>query len=230
SDFKAVINNLDDARSALRRTKAFGAFSVKSYNQPRREQRLQVLTAAKELEMNVVPEGGSHFFHNMTMVMDGHTGVEHNIPIAKLYDDVVQFWSRTKVGYTLTLVVNYGSLSGEYYWYQITDVWSKERLLRFVPRNIVDARSRHRTMVPDEEYESGFIEVSRSAKKLADAGVKINMGAHGQLQGLGAHWETWMIGMGGQSNMETLRSATWNGRSEEHTSELQSRENLVCRL
>ena len=211
SDFKAVINNLDDARSALRRTKAFGAFSVKSYNQPRREQRLQVLTAAKELEMNVVPEGGSHFFHNMTMVMDGHTGVEHNIPIAKLYDDVVQFWSRTKVGYTLTLVVNYGSLNGEYYWYQNTDVWNKERLLRFTPRNIVDARSRHRTMVPDEEYESGFIEVSRSAKKLADAGVKVNMGAHGQLQGLGAHWETWMIGMGGQTNIETLRSATWNG-------------------
>ncbi|WP_372917739.1 amidohydrolase, partial [Salegentibacter sp.] len=30
-DFKAVINNLEDARSALRRTKAFGATSVKSY-------------------------------------------------------------------------------------------------------------------------------------------------------------------------------------------------------
>jgi imidazolonepropionase-like amidohydrolase/Tol biopolymer transport system component len=210
-DFKAVINNLEDARSALRRTKAFGAFSVKSYNQPRRDQRLHVLTAAKELQMNVVPEGGSHFFHNMTMVMDGHTGVEHNIPVAKLYNDVTKFWSSTKVGYTLTLIVNYGSLNGEFYWYQNTDVWSKERLLRFTPRSIVDARSRHRTMVPQEEYEVGFIEVSRSAKKLADAGVKVNMGAHGQLQGLGAHWETWMIQMGGQSNMETLRSATWNG-------------------
>ena len=42
-DFKAVINNLDDARSALRRTKAFGATSVKSYNQPRREQRQQIM-------------------------------------------------------------------------------------------------------------------------------------------------------------------------------------------
>src|SRR5690606_34112788 len=86
-----------------------------------------------------------------------------------------------------------------------------ERLLRFTPRSVVDSRSRHRLMVPQEEYEGGFIEVSRSAKKLADAGVKVNMGAHGQLQGLGAHWETWMIGMGGKSNLETLRSATWNG-------------------
>src|SRR5690606_19095836 len=30
-NFKAVINSIDDARSALRRTQSFGAFSVKSY-------------------------------------------------------------------------------------------------------------------------------------------------------------------------------------------------------
>jgi Imidazolonepropionase and related amidohydrolases len=71
-DFKAVINNLEDARSALRRTKAFGAFSVKSYNQPRREQRQQIIQAARELKMEVVPEGGSTFYHNMSMIMDGH--------------------------------------------------------------------------------------------------------------------------------------------------------------
>ncbi|MCH5597888.1 amidohydrolase [Niabella ginsengisoli] len=61
-DFKAVINSLDDAKSALRRTKAFGAFSVKSYNQPRREQRQQVIKAARDLNMEVVPEGGSFSF------------------------------------------------------------------------------------------------------------------------------------------------------------------------
>ena len=75
-DFKALINNLDDARFAINRTKAFGAFSVKSYNQPRREQRQQVIKAASELGIQVVPEGGSTFFHNLTMILDGHTGVE----------------------------------------------------------------------------------------------------------------------------------------------------------
>ena len=54
-DIKAVINNIDDARSSIRRTKAFGAKSVKSYNQPRREQRQQVLRAAREMGINVVP-------------------------------------------------------------------------------------------------------------------------------------------------------------------------------
>ncbi|EON77882.1 tolB protein precursor [Lunatimonas lonarensis] len=207
-DFKAVINNLDDARSSVRRTKAFGATSVKSYNQPRRDQRQQVLQAARELGVNVVPEGGSTFFHNMTMVIDGHTGIEHNIPVAPVYKDVLELWSQTEVGYTPTLIVNYGGLNAEYYWYQKTNVWENEKLLQFTPRGTVDARSRYRTMVPDEEYENGHILTSTYVSKLAEKGVKVNLGAHGQLQGLGAHWELWSLAQGGMGNHEALRAAT----------------------
>ena len=210
-DFKAVINSLEDAKSAIRRTQAYGAFSVKSYNQPRRNQRQQVMEAARELGVMVVPEGGSFFYHNMSMVVDGHTGVEHNIPVAPLYDDVVQLWSNTKTHNTPTLIVNYGGVNGEYYWYQNTNVWEKDRLLSFMPRSILDSRSRHRTMIPDEEYENGHILTAKSCKKLQDAGVNINLGAHGQLQGLGAHWELWMFVQGGMDNMQALRAATING-------------------
>ncbi len=210
-DFKAVINNLDDARSALRRTKAYGAFSVKSYNQPRREQRQQVIQAARELGLEVVPEGGSTFFHNMSMIVDGHTTVEHNIPVAPLQKDVVSLWSKTETQNTPTLIVNYAGVSGEYYWYQHTNVWENTRLLKFTPRAIIDSRSRHRTMIPEEEYENGYMLTSRSLKKLTDAGVRINLGAHGQLQGLGAHWELWMLQQGGMTNMEALKAATING-------------------
>ncbi len=209
-DFKAVINSYEDAKSALRRTKAYGAFSVKSYNQPRREQNQMVIEAARELKMEVVPEGGSFFYHNMGMVMDGHTTIEHNIPVATLYNDVVQFWKNSQTGYTPTLIVCYGALSGENYWYQHTNVWEKERLLRYTPRAVIDTRSRHRTMAPEEEYTNGHILVSQSAKKLEDAGVKVNMGAHGQIQGIGTHWETWMLAQGGMSNLEALRCATIN--------------------
>lgn len=209
-DFKAVVNSLEDAKSALRRTQAFGAFSVKSYNQPRREQRQMVIEAARELKMEVVPEGGSFFYHNLSMILDGHTTIEHNIPVAPLYDDVVTLWSKSKTANTPTLVVSYGSLGGEYYWYQHTNVWEKERLARFTPRPVIDTRSRHRTMAPEEEYENGHILVSKSLKKLNDAGVMINMGAHGQLQGLGAHWEIWMMAQGGMTPIEALRTATVN--------------------
>lgn len=210
-DFKAVINNLGDAKSAIRRTNAFGAFSVKSYNQPRREQRQQVIEAARQLKTMVYPEGGSFFYHNMTMILDGHTGVEHNIPVAPVYNDVIQLWRNSNTGYTPTLIVNYGGVNGEYYWYQKTDVWKKDKLLNFTPRAIIDSRSRHRTMIPDEEYENGHILVSKSCKQLSDSGVRVNLGSHGQIQGIGAHWELWMLAQGGMSNMEALRAATMNG-------------------
>ena len=207
-DFKAVINSLDDARSNVKRTKAFGALSVKSYNQPRRDQRQQVLQASREMGINVVPEGGSTFFHNLTMIIDGHTGIEHNIPVAPVYKDVLELWSASEVGYTPTLLVNYGGVNAEFYWYQKTNVWEDEKLLTFTPRGIIDSRSRRRMMIPEEEYENSHKLTSRTATALAERGVKVHMGAHGQLQGLGAHWELWSIQQGGMSNLEALKTAT----------------------
>jgi imidazolonepropionase-like amidohydrolase/Tol biopolymer transport system component len=209
-NFKAVINSLEDARSAIRRTKAYGAFSVKSYNQPRREQRQMIIQAARELGIEVVPEGGSFFYHNTSMILDGHTTIEHNMPMAALYEDVVQLWRKSGTAYTPTLIVSYGGMSGEYYWYQHSNVWENTRLMKYTPRDIVDTRSRHRTSLPEEEYENGHILISKSLKTLNDVGVKVNLGAHGQLQGLGAHWELWMIQQGGMSNHDALKTATIN--------------------
>jgi imidazolonepropionase-like amidohydrolase/Tol biopolymer transport system component len=208
-DFKVTIDSLDDARAHLERLRAAGAFSVKSYNQPRREQRQQVLAAARELEMLVVPEGGSLFPHNMTMVIDGHTGVEHSLPQANVYADVVQLWSQTEVGYTPTLGVAYGGLSGEFYWYAKTDVWADPRLSRFVPREILDARSRRRQTAPDGEWN--HIDAARVADQLSRAGVSVQIGAHGQREGLAAHWEMWMLVQGGMTPHRALRAATIDG-------------------
>ncbi len=208
-DFKTVVNSLDDARSALRRMKAVGAFSVKSYNQPRRDQRQQIIQAARELQLEVVPEGGSTFFHNLTHIQDGHTSLEHNIPQVPLFKDVKALWNKSTTSYTPTLIVSYGSQSGENYWYDRTNVWENERLLSYTPRYIVDSRSRRRTTSEFADY--GHIKVARAAKELSDGGTKINLGAHGQLQGLGAHWELWMFAQGGMSSLQAIRSATLNG-------------------
>ncbi|HNM25481.1 MAG TPA: amidohydrolase family protein, partial [Saprospiraceae bacterium] len=210
-DFKAPINSLDDARATLRRTKAWGAFSVKSYNQPRREQRQQVIAAARELNMEVVPEGGSFFYHNLSQVVDGHSSIEHNLPVATVYSDVLQLWSKTNTHNTPTLIVCYGAMNGENYFYQKSEVWKNKRLLTFTPGHILAERSRHREMIPDEEYDNGHIQVSRQLKKMQDAGININLGSHGQLQGLGAHWELWMLAQGGMSNLQVIRCGTING-------------------
>ena len=208
-DFKVVINSLDDARAHLRRMKASGAFSVKSYNQPRREQHQQINQAARELGMLVVEEGGSTLNHNLPMIIDGVTSVEHNLPVAPLYNDVIGLWKETDVRNTPTLVVNYGGLSGEYYWYARDNVWEDRKLNRFFPRETLDARSIRRETAPEWDYY--YKEVGAAAKKLRDAGVKIQTGGHGQLQGLSENWEIWMLAQSGFSNWEALRAATYDG-------------------
>ena len=206
---KAVVDTYDDALAHLRRLKAAGAFSVKSYNQQRRDARQMIMKAARELQMMVVPEGGSLLAMDETMVLDGHTGVEHSLPVGRIYKDVVTLFAKSRTGYTPTLIVGYGGLWGENYWYQHTKVWENEHLLRFTPREVIDARSRRRTMAPEDEFN--HMAISKGAKQILDAGGLVQLGAHGQLQGLGAHWELWMLQQGGMSPMEAIECATING-------------------
>ncbi|WP_297895861.1 amidohydrolase family protein [Shewanella sp.] len=206
--YTSHIDSLDDAKFHLERLKKVGAFSVKSYNQPRRNQRQQVIAAARELEMMVVPEGGSLLQHNLSMVADGHTTIEHSLPAGSIYNDIKQFWSQTKVGYTPTLVVAYGGISGENYWYDKTDVWAHPRLSMYVPADILQARSMRRPHAPDSHYN--HFNVAKVANELNKLGVHPNIGAHGQREGLAAHWEMWMFAQGGMSNMEVLKTATIN--------------------
>jgi hypothetical protein len=86
----AEIGSLEDALSALRLRQAFGAFSVKSYMQPCRAARQRLLQAARELNMDVVVEGGMAFYWNLNEIFDGHTTIEHSLPMAPLYNDVVR--------------------------------------------------------------------------------------------------------------------------------------------
>lgn len=206
STYLADINSLDDAREHVRRLKAQGARSIKNYNQPRREQRQQVTTAAREEGMLVVSEGGSLFHMDLSMVADGNSAIEHNLPQSMLYDDVLQFWSQTNVAYTPTLGVTYGGLSGENYWYQETEVWKHPILSHFVPPHILQPRSVRRVLAPEEDY---YHTVSAAtAKLLADRGVMVSIGAHGQREGLASHWEMWGFVQGGMSPLEALRTAT----------------------
>ena len=208
-DFRADVDSLGDALMHLRRMKAYGASSVKSYNQPRRDQRQQVLEAARRLRMNVVPEGGALYPHNMTMVIDGHTSLEHSLPVERVYDDVVQLWSQAGTGYTPTFNVAYGGLDGEHYWYAKTPVWADEQLQRFVPRRTLDARARRPQTAPDNEWN--HVAVAEEAAKLHRAGVRVLVGAHGQREGLGTHWDIWSMVQGGMTPHEALWCASMGG-------------------
>ncbi|WP_417686647.1 amidohydrolase family protein [Pseudidiomarina gelatinasegens] len=209
--YTAHVDDLEDAKFHLERLQKVGAFSVKSYNQPRRNQRQQIIQAGRELGMMVVPEGGSLLQHNLSMIADGHTTVEHSIPVAKIYDDIEQFWSQTDVNYTPTLGVAYGGIWGENYWYAETDVWAHPKLSKFVPQDAL-VNSVRREKAPHNHYN--HFNNADVAKQLQDLGVDVVAGAHGQREGLAQHWEIWMMAQGGMTPLQALATSTINPAKE----------------
>jgi len=204
--FFANIQNEEDAQEHVSRLKNQGAHGVKNYNQPRRDQRQQVVKASRDNNLIVVAEGGSLYHMDMSLVQDGNTSVEHNLPVAEIYEDVIQMYSQTNVAYTPTLAVTYGGVRGEDYYYQESDVWKHPLLSAHVPPTVLQARAVRRQMAPEEDYAdaaSGAI-----SKKLMEAGVPVSIGAHGQREGLAAHWEMWSFARGGMSPVQALRTAT----------------------
>jgi imidazolonepropionase-like amidohydrolase/Tol biopolymer transport system component len=202
----ASIGSYEDALAHVRRLKAQGAHGIKNYNQPRRDQRQQVAAAARAENMIVVAEGGSLFSQDVTIIQDGNTSLEHNIPQAVLYEDVLGLFAQTKVAYTPTLVVTYGGLAGDPYWRLRTDVWTHPLLSRHVPPHILQPSSVRRTAAPEEDFVDNVS--AREARKLAERGVAVSIGAHGQEEGLGAHWELWSFVRGGMTPLEALRAGT----------------------
>jgi len=207
----ARIDSYDDALFHVQRQKDLGAISVKSYNYLRRDQRQQVVEAGHELDIMVVPEGGMRFEQNMSQIADGHTGLEHSLSVHTIYDDIKQFWSQTEVVWSPTYGVAYGGMMGEEYWYDKTEVWKNERLLNFVPKSVVYPRSIRRPTAPENLYN--HIAVAEATRQMNELGIPVVIGAHGQLAGLAAHWEMWMMVQGGFSPWEALRGATIDGAS-----------------
>lgn len=202
----AQIDSYDDALAHVRRLKAQGAHSLKNYNQPRRDQRQQVTAAALAEGMRSVAEGGSLFGFDMTLIADGNTTVEHNLPLGVFYEDVLQFFSQSKTGYTPTLVVTYGGPAGDPYWRSHTNVWEHPLLKKHEPAAILAANNSRRTIAADGDYKDD--DNAREAAKLARRGVPVSIGAHGQEPGIAAHWELWSFARGGMSPVEALRAGT----------------------
>ena len=202
----ASIETFEDALAHVKRLKAQGAVSIKNYNQPRREQRQMVIEAARQEGLFVVAEGGALYHQDMNLIVDGNTGIEHTLPNQAIYDDVLQFWPQTGVGLTPTLVVTFGGLTTEHYFYQETDVWKHPILSRFVPPKRLQVRSVRRIKAPDEDYVDD--DNAAFAKQLMERGISVHIGAHGQREGLAAHWEIWGMARGGMSPMQALETAT----------------------
>ena len=212
----ARINDLDRARSVLKRYSTYwDTKTIKMYEAGNRRTRQLIIEAARELQIMPTTEGALEFKKNMTHAMDGYAGIEHTIPIAPMFEDVVQLFKTSGTTNTQTLLVSYGGPWAENYYYTHNDVIGDTKLRRFTPREELDYKARRRGAgngpgpsgwVHEEEY--AFRKHAGFAKSMVEGGARIGIGSHGQLQGLGYHWELWTVASGGMNPYDALRVAT----------------------
>ncbi len=202
-----AIKSKKDALKVLTRYKEhYRTKNIKAYITGNRKQRQYVIQAAKEVGIMPTTEGGLDAKMDLTHMIDGFAGNEHNLPIIPLYNDVVQLAAQTGIGYTPTLLVTYGGPWAENYFYTHMNPHDNVKMNRFMPHSVLDRSTKRRPWVRDEEY--AFTRVADSAIRIQRAGGHIGIGSHGQFQGLGYHWEMWALGSGNATPMEVLKAAT----------------------
>jgi Tol biopolymer transport system component len=200
------ISSLDDARDILRRySDHYNTQTIKQYLAGDRKIRQWVIMAARELRLTPTTEGGSNFTMNLTLAQDGYAGLEHSLPISPFYRDVVQLGAFSGMVYTPTFIVAYGGPSGRQYYLTHTDMDEVERLQRFTPHDEMD-KWKSTQWFRTDQYPH-FLHAEQ-LKKWMDAGGQAGLGSHGEVQGLGTHWELWMMASGGLDNHAALRMAT----------------------
>ena len=139
------IRDAGHAKTILRRySQYFDTKTIKMYMTGNRQQRQWIIQAARELQLMPTTEGGLDFKIDMTHAIDGYPGVEHNLPIAPIYSDVVELFKESETTNSPTLLVSYGGPFGENYFYATENVHDDPKLNVFVPSANIDARARRR--------------------------------------------------------------------------------------
>ena len=203
-----MIGSEDEARDILSRySKYFDTKTIKMYVAGNRQQRQWIIMAARELGLMPTTEGSLNIRQNLNETIDGYPGLEHSIPIYPVYDDYVQLFVATGRAYSPTLLVSYGGPWAENYFFSRENPHDDAKLRRFVPHSVIDGGTLRRAQwFSDEEHV--FADHAVFVKDLVEAGGRAGVGSHGQLQGLGYHWELWAMAAGGIGELDALRMAT----------------------
>jgi Tol biopolymer transport system component len=206
------LKDLEQTRNVLKQySKYYNTKYIKMYLVGNRQHRQWVIQAAREQGLMPTTEGGLDYKLNMTQLLDGYPGHEHSIPVYPLYKDVIGTIAQSKMTVSPTLLVAYGGPWAENYYYTTQSPLKDEKLKRFTPYEEFSSKIRRRAgglggWFTEEDHV--FSKHAQGIKDLVEAGGLAGVGSHGQLQGLGYHWELWSMASGGIKNHDALRVAT----------------------
>ena len=181
--------------------------NIKMYRTGNRRVRQWVAMAAENLRVLPTTEGALATKLGLTQVLDGFPGFEHELAALPLARDVVELMARSGVSYTPTLIISAGPDAQDFF---ITrqDPWRDPKINRFWPDFAIDKKLRQAPWHALDEYS--FPRAAAGASKILRAGGMVAVGSHGDIPGLGFHWEMQALTMGGMQPMEVLLAATLN--------------------
>ena len=202
------IKSLSHAKDVLTQySKYYNTKYIKMYVAGNRQQRQWIIMASKQLKLMPTTEGSLDFKLNMTQLLDGYPGHEHSFPIYPIYKDVIKSTAFSKMAVTPTLLVSYGGPWAENYYYSRENPYHDKKMQYFTPYKELASKSRRRPgWFMDEEHV--FKKHAEFMKDLVEADGLAGIGSHGQLQGLGFHWELWSVASGGMKNIDAIKAAT----------------------
>jgi hypothetical protein len=182
------LSSYEVTEQEVSRLASWGAVSLKSYMQPRREQRQWLTDIARKKGLMVTGEAGSLEF-TLSQVMDGQTGWEHDLLWPPIYEDVAKFAGMAKAVYSATFMVSTPGAWNEEFFFQESYVGGDEKLRRFMPWRTLVPHTRRRIVRPVTDY--GFPLFAQAMADIIAHGGYGAIGGHGQQHGLGSHWEVW---------------------------------------
>jgi Tol biopolymer transport system component len=198
------IRRFEDALANVHPTaEYFDAETFKEYSTAPWPERRLIAAAAADVGLNATIHGDP-----LRAIIDGFAGVEHAIPVP-LYDDVLTLIARSGATYTQT----YGTIAGAdgYVFSSGREPWEYQRMRRFVPPSVRLSTSalwlEEVSLFGHPEWDYLY-PLLQTGAGIAARGGRVGMGMHGNIPGMGIHYEMWFHALGSMPNHEILRSAT----------------------
>jgi len=211
--------DIEAVRANVRRyAKYYGTEHIKNKQRAGRRSQQFMAIAAREQGVVVDNEGDLDPALQLTFILDGLTAIEHGTPGFPLYQDVLQLILQSGTYQTFTL----GAMDAFSVFVRRFDLASfPAEWRKFYPEGMLERKlERQKDYGFDSVYLREFVE---QPARIVAAGGRVGMGSHGDIPGIGVHWEMWLHSMGGMKNHDVLRAATlWSAEAIGHSKDVGS--------
>ncbi len=175
-----------------------------------RTARQRFLQVGKELGLTAVAMSSPDFKKSLSAILDGYADHQAAYEVFPLQDDVAKLIAESGLTYTPMLLGRVGARTGMHHILATENPHADPKVQRFYYHKDLDRLTRAGAAWTVAE-EFPFKDIGAGAARIVAAGGKVALGSNGSVQGLGLHWEMWLLSKGGMPAHDILRAATLSG-------------------